>query len=41
MLTRSKSVRLHLVMRFARWLGVPVDVHGSYFDYRLNSPSKS
>jgi len=31
MLTRNKSLRLQIVMRFARFLGVPIDVHGSYF----------
>lgn len=27
----NRAIRLRLVMALARWLGVPVDVHQSYF----------
>lgn len=30
-LSRAKTIRLRIVMRFARLLGVPVDVHQEYF----------
>lgn len=30
-MSKWKKWKLRTVMRFARWMGVPVDVHSSYF----------
>ena len=40
-MTRSKRIRLDIVMRVAHWLGVPIDVHGSFFIAGKNSLSMS
>lgn len=39
-MTATKRFRLRVVMRFARLLGVPVDVHNSYFG-TFNKPAWS
>jgi hypothetical protein len=37
-MTPFKRFRLRLVMQFARAMGVPVDVHGSYFGHFSKPP---
>lgn len=38
-MTRMKRIRLKIAMTVARWLGVPVDVHGDFFMRGKNSMS--
>ncbi|SFK81333.1 hypothetical protein SAMN04488498_113107 [Mesorhizobium albiziae] len=40
-MTRMKRIRLTVAMTVARWLGVPVDVHGTFFMEGKNSLSTS
>lgn len=40
-LSTWKKLRLRTVMRFARIMGVPVDIHGSFFPCRKNEPKTS
>lgn len=35
-MTRMKRIRLRIAMAIARWLGVPVDVHGTFFSLGKN-----